>query len=165
MPKLRRDLGRRGGRGWGGEGTKCLFPAGQSGAQTFRLIVCCHCQHETKACDLSMCRTTALKTDAKPQGSGPATLFEGSAGWGGGWASLGAVRAGGRHPLPGGRGIYLPGTVQTKACPFTQTRPRPPKSPGHSELVLCRLGLKSGSSLSGVPGRAGPPGPRAPLSC
>lgn len=32
-----------------------------------------------------MCSVTALKTDAKPQGSGPVTLFEGSAdglGWG-----------------------------------------------------------------------------------
>lgn len=70
-----------GGRGcW----NKRLFPAGQSGAQTFRLIVSCHCQHKTKACDLSMCSVTALKTDDKPQGS-PATLFEGSTdglGWG-----------------------------------------------------------------------------------
>lgn len=75
---------------WGsGELEKCLFPAGQCGALTFRLIVSCHCQRETKVCDLSMCSMTALKTDAKPQGSGPATLFEGSADWGWGrhWTS------------------------------------------------------------------------------
>lgn len=29
-----------------------------------RLIVSCHCQLETKACDLSMCRVTSLKTVA-----------------------------------------------------------------------------------------------------
>lgn len=34
---------------------ECLFPIGQSGAQTFRLIVSCHCQYKTKVCDLSMC--------------------------------------------------------------------------------------------------------------
>lgn len=74
--EFKRNLGSwGGGPGW----NKCLFLAGQSGAQTFRLIVSCHCQHETKACDLSMCSTTALKTDAKPQGSSPATLFEGFA--------------------------------------------------------------------------------------
>lgn len=42
-------------------------------------------------CVTCQCSATALKTDAKPQGSGPATLFEGSAGFGGGlgtWASL-----------------------------------------------------------------------------
>lgn len=70
--------------GW----NNCLFPTGQSGAQIFRLIVSCHCQHETKACDLSMCSTTALKTDAKPQGSGPATLFEGFANGLGWWLGI-----------------------------------------------------------------------------
>ena len=66
------------GVGGGGVGTSVCSLQGQSGAQTFRLIVSCHCQHKTKVCDLSMCSVTALKTDAKPQGSGPATLFEGS---------------------------------------------------------------------------------------
>lgn len=33
---------------------ECLFPVGQSGAQTFRLIVSYHCQHKNKACDLPM---------------------------------------------------------------------------------------------------------------
>lgn len=73
--EFRRNLGNGGLGSW----NECLFPAGQCGALTFRLIVSCHCQHETKVCDLSMCSMTALKTDAKPQGSGPATLFEGSA--------------------------------------------------------------------------------------
>lgn len=83
--EFKRNLGSwGGGPGW----NKCLFPAGQSGAQTFRLIVSCHCQHETKACDLSMCSTTALKTDAKPQGSGPATLFEGFADGLGRWLGV-----------------------------------------------------------------------------
>lgn len=50
MMEFRRNLGSWGGElGW----NKCLFPAAQSGAQTFRLIVSCHCQHETKVCDLS----------------------------------------------------------------------------------------------------------------
>lgn len=92
---------------WGAGGcwNKCLFLAGQSGAQTFRLIVSCHCQHKTKACDLSMCSVTALKTDAKPQGSGPATLFQGSVdgmGWGRG-SPPEAARVGGREGQAGGR--------------------------------------------------------------
>ena len=61
-------------------------------------LLSCHCQRKTKACDLSMCSVTALKTDAKPQGSSLATLFEGSADWGWG-GSLGippkTARAGG----------------------------------------------------------------------
>lgn len=47
-----------------------------------RFIVSCHCQHETKVCDLSLCSVTALKTDGEPQGSSPWTLFEGFAGAG-----------------------------------------------------------------------------------
>lgn len=50
-----------------------------------RLIVSCHYQHETKVCDLSFCSVTALKTDGKPQGSSPSTLFEGFAGGGMAW--------------------------------------------------------------------------------
>ena len=108
------------GPGWNSEGTwwgrgeacrnKYLFLAGQSGAQTFRLIVSCHCQHKTKVCDLSMCSVTALKTDAKPQGSGPVTLFEGSAeglGWGLGNPPK-AARVGG---WVGGRGEQKAGVL------------------------------------------------------
>lgn len=108
--ELRKNLVGVGGGG-GVVGTSVCSLQGQSGAQTFRLIVSCHCQHKTKVCDLSMCSVTALKTDAKPQGSGPATLFEGSAD-GMGWCrgsppkaarvgGRGDGQAGGRSPLQG----------------------------------------------------------------
>lgn len=105
MMELRKNLV---GVGGGGVGTSVCSLQGQSGAQTFRLIVSCHCQHKTKVCDLSMCSVTALKTDAKPQGSGPATLFEGSddgMGWCRGSPPKAAGgrggQAGGRSPLQG----------------------------------------------------------------
>lgn len=98
--EFRRNLGS--GRSWN---KKCLFSGDQSGAQTFRLIVSCHCRHETKVCDLSLCSVTALKTDAKPQGSGPATLFEGSAGSGDGVGSGASLQRQSRRGRGGQEGI------------------------------------------------------------
>lgn len=80
----------------GSEGVCSLKLARCSG---IRLIVSCHYQHETKVCDLSFCSVTALKTDGKPQGSSPSTLFEGFAGEG----------RHGESPRPPKKAVSLPG--------------------------------------------------------